>query len=354
MGLNIGAILEKQYYAEIDTTSKTELINSLINDMELLVDGRQLNQLNKVLEKVLSEYDIVDNTSNIELNEEFNITEFNDDLLSEFNKTKKLEGCSKNTLKLYNSEVKNLIKYLDKNIVKITTDDIKDYLLYKKEVCGVSNITLDNTRRCLNSFFQFLALENYIKKNPCLKIKRIKTPKKLKKPFSREDVVLLRMAVDNILDKVIFELLLSSGIRVAECASINKSDVDFNENSIYIIGKGDKERKVYFSEECRVSLNLYLKTRDDNNPALLLSPYHKKRISKGYISSRIRELGKKAGVENVHPHRFRRTFATELIHRNVPIEYCQRLLGHSSVETTTIYAITDDSTVKWNHNKFID
>ena len=103
-------------------------------------------RLQLLREKVLSEYDIVDNTSNIELNEEFNITEFNDDLLSEFNKTKKLEGCSKNTLKLYNSEVKNLIKYLDKNIVKITTDDIKDYLLYKKEVCGVSNITLDNIK----------------------------------------------------------------------------------------------------------------------------------------------------------------------------------------------------------------
>ena len=354
MGLNIGAILEKQYYQEIDTTAKNEFINNLINDMELFVDGRQLNTLNKVLEKILSNYDIIDNELDVNIEENVDWKEYNQDLLKEFNKTKKLEGCSENTLSLYNLEVKNLVKYLDKSFISITTEDIKNYLLYKKEVGGVSNTTLDNTRRCLNSFFQFLALENYIKKNPCLKIKRIKTPKLLKKPFSREDIVLLRMAVDNLLDKVIFELLLSTGIRVAECVGINKSDVDFNENSIYVIGKGDKERKVYFSEECRVSLELYLKNRDDNNPALLLGPSGKKRINKGYIGSRIRDLGKKAGVENTHPHRLRRTFGTELLNRSVPIEHVQQLLGHSSVETTTIYAITDDNTVKWNHDKFIE
>ena len=219
----------------------------------------------------------------------------------------------------------------------------------------VSPVTLDNSRRFLNSFFQYLNLENYINRNPCKKIKRIKAPKRIKEPFSNEDIINMRNNIRNIRDLAIFEMLLSSGVRVGELCNMDKKDINYLENSVYVIGKGNKERKTYFSDETKLALKEYLASRTDDNPALFVSlhqPYN--RMRKSGVEIVIRNLGKNAGVRKAHPHRFRRTMATNFLNKGVPIEQVRELLGHESVDTTTIYALVNENDVSINHKKYVE
>ena len=352
MGLNVGALLEKEYYHEVDVTAKNVFIDNIVYDMEGVCNGRELNLLNKTLNHILENFDIVDDNVCIDDSDwEYD----NEVLIDKFVKIKTLEGLSKNTLEVYTREVNYFLKIMDKSLLKVTTEDIREYLIFLMDVRGVTKNTADNSRRFLNSFFQTLYFENLIKKNPLRKIRRIKVPSTIKKPFSKEELVLMRMNIDNVRDHAIFEMLLSSGVRVAELVNMDISDVNFNDNSIYVIGKGNKERKVYFSDDCKVYLKLYLESRDDNKPALFLQKQRNKgRIGIEGVSTMIRGLGMESGVTKAHCHRFRRTFATEMLNRDVPIEQVSQLLGHESIETTTIYAITNENTVKVNHSKFID
>ena len=350
--MNMGEILEREYYNEIDTTAKTLLVDNIIYDMESLTDGRQLNMLNKTLNHILEDYDIIGDNKPVEIE---NWGEYNKELITNFEKTKKLEGCSPNTIRQYVEAINSLVKYLDKSIVEITTEDIRDYLEYKQDHDMVSPVTLDNSRRFLNSFFQYLNLENYINRNPCKKIKRIKAPKRIKEPFSNEDIINMRNNIRNIRDLAIFEMLLSSGVRVGELCNMDKKDINYLENSVYVIGKGNKERKTYFSDETKLALKEYLASRTDDNPALFVSLHQPhNRMRKSGVEIVIRNLGKNAGVRKAHPHRFRRTMATDFLNKGVPIEQVRELLGHESVDTTTIYALVNENDVSINHKKYVE
>ena len=350
--LNMGEILEKEYYNEIDTSAKEQFINNILYDMELLTDGRQLNTLNKKLNSILENFDIIcDEINDDEIRD---WKEYNEHIINKFKETKELEGCSPRTIMLYMESVKALLKFLDKSIIEITTDDVRDWLYYKYDVDKISPVTLDNYRRCLNSFFQFLTLENYIRRNPVKKINRIKPPKRIKEPFTGEDIVHMRNHVRSFRDLAIFEMLLSSGVRVGELVNIDIKDLNFQENSVWVIGKGNKERKTYFSDECKVAVKEYLDYRSDDNPALFVSngkPYN--RLRGLSVGTMVRELGLAAGVKKAHPHRFRRTMATNCLNKGMPIEQVKELLGHESIDTTTIYAIVDEDTVNINHRKLI-
>ena len=349
---NMGAILEKEYYYEKDNSQKELFIDNILYDLELLLNGRQINQLNKTLNHILEDYDILAADEEVKIE---NVEEFNDDLINRFESIKKLEGLSPRSIEGYIREINSFLKFYEQPLVNVTTEDIKEYLTYKLEVDLVGLNTLDNCRRFLNTFFRTLLLENLIKRNPVRKIDRVKVPYRLKKPFTKEEIILMRMEIDNLRDKSMFEMLLSSGVRVGELSNIKINDIDFNDNSVYVIGKGDKERKTYFSEETRILLQMYLKSRTDNNPYLFVS-HHKphKKLGKSGIGTTIRQIGLKAGVKKAHPHRFRRTMATNAITKGMPIEQVQQLLGHETVDTTTIYAITNDDLVNFAHKKYIE
>lgn len=350
--LNVGEILENEYYNEIDTSAKITFIDNIIYDMETLTNGRQLNKLNKTLNSILEDYDILSDENPEDITD---WKEYNTELISNFEKTKKLEGCSPNTIRGYVDAVNNLLRYLDKSIIGITTEDIRDYLEYKQDHDMVSPVTLDNHRRFLNSFFQYLNLNNYINRNPCRKIKRIKAPKRIKEPYTNEDIINMRNNIRNIRDLAIYEMLLSSGVRVSELCNMDKKDINYKENSVYVIGKGNKERKTYFSDETKLALKEYLASRDDDNPALFVG-LHKphNRIGKVGVEGMIRELGKRSGVKKAHPHKFRRTMATNFLNKGVPIEQVREILGHESVDTTTIYALVNENDVSINHKKYVE
>jgi len=274
-------------------------------------------------------------------------------ILSEFISLKKAEGCSDQTIKNYYIYIRKLLFAIIKPISEITAYDVRAYLVEYKDNNNISNNTLDDRRRTFNSFFNFLEEEDYIIKNPIRKIHKIKGEKNVQLPFTEDDVELLRDECDNIRDLAIIDFLNSSGVRVSELCGLNIKDIDMDKKEGIVFGKGKKERIIYFDARTRIHLKKYLATRNDNCEALFctkIKPY--RRLDKSGIEDMCRLLGIKAGVDDCHPHRFRRTLATRLLYKNVPIEQVQKILGHSKIETTLIYAQVNQSDVKISHEKF--
>ena len=219
---------------------------------------------------------------------------------------------------------------------------------------GSSKVTIDNIRRILSSFFAWLEDEDYIIKSPVRRIHKVKTVSNIKETYTDEELELMRDNCEELRDLAIVDMLASTGMRVGEMVLLNRGDLNFNERECIVLGKGSKERIVYFDARAKLHLQEYLSSREDDNPALfvtLKAPH--KRIQIGGIESRLRELGKSLKISRVHPHKFRRTLATMAIDKGMPIEQLQRLLGHQRIDTTLQYAMVKQSNVKIAHKKYI-
>lgn len=167
-------------------------------------------------------------------------------------------------------------------------------------------------------------------------------------------LICMRDNCDSLRDLAIIDMLASTGMRVGELVHLNIEDVDFENRECVVLGKGSKERPVYFDARTKIHLRNYLESRNDDNPALfvsMLKPYNRLNISG--VEIRLRELGRKLDITKVHPHKFRRTLATRAIDKGMPIEQVQKLLGHSKIDTTMQYAMVDQENVKLSHRKFI-
>ena len=329
---------------------KTRIINKIKSKMKLYLDENQLIILDETLRNIFKDYDIVESES------EFTIVESKENsiLLMNFLASKHIEGCSERTITYYNSTIEKMLESINKKIEFITTDDLRKYLADYKNNTNASKATVDNIRRVLSSFFSWLEDEDYILKNPVRRIHKIKTRKVVKEVISDESFEILRDTCSNIRDLAMIELLASTGIRVGELVNLNIDDVLFNERECVVLGKGDSERTVYFDAKTKIHLLNYLETRTDNNPALFVSfkkPY--RRLGINGVERRIRELGQEANIKKVHPHKFRRTMATNAIDKGMPIEQVQKLLGHVQIDTTMQYAMVNQNNVKIAHRKFI-
>ncbi len=265
---------------------------------------------------------------------------------------KKIEGCTDNTLRFYAAEIRRLGYFCKKQWADVTTDDIRLYLAHLSMERHCSKTTQDNSLRVYRSFFGWLSTEEHIPKDPTARIKKIKTEKKVKKPFSEIEIEKLRNGARNPRERAVVEVLLSTGVRVSEMERMNRADLDGDQMIVH--GKGEKERYVYLNAKAIVALGNYLETRNDDKPALFVSfdkPYD--RLKKSSIETMVRELGKELGIDNVHPHRFRRTAATVALNRGMPIDQVQQMLGHEQIATTTIYAKTLSESVKASHKKYL-
>ena len=153
-------------------------------------------------------------------------------------------------------------------------------------------------------------------------------------------------------DKALVEFLYATGCRVSEAVEVNISDLDFNEMSLYVVGKGDKERKVYFNERAKVILKDYLSSRSDDCPALFATSRAPSRLGRNSILREISKAGKRMDPPlHTYPHLLRHTFATHAINAGIPIEVVQVLLGHESPATTAIYAKVSNSKIKQEYRK---
>lgn len=328
---------------------KEKLIDEVRKGMVSALTNEQMNTLNLVLDKVLENVDIV----YAENREKHFVS--NSKLLDLFISSKRVEGCSEKTLKYYQATIELLFKELPKEIKEITTNDLRVYLANHQEKKNSSKVTIDNIRRIFSSFFSWLEDEDYILKSPVRRIHKVKASKLIKDVLTDENLEILRDNCDEIRDLAMIDLLASTGIRVGELVKINIADVDFHERECVVFGKGNKEREVYFNARTKIHLKKYLATRTDNNPALFVSlskPHN--RLNIGGVELRLRQLGKKANIAKVHPHKFRRTLATMAIDKGMPIEQVQKLLGHVKIDTTLHYAMVNQNNVKMAHRKFIN
>lgn len=318
--------------------------------MKPFLDKNQMIELTNSLNTILIDFEV------IKINKKLTVKDSkeNKELLKNFLSAKEIEGCSQRTIDYYNSTLIKMLDSLNLKIESITTEDLRNYLTEYKNRSNSSKSTIDNVRRVLSSFFSWLEDEDYILKNPVRRIHKIKTRKVVKEVLSDENFEILRDNCNNIRDLAMIELLASTGIRVGELVNLNIEDVLFNERECIVLGKGDSERIVYFDAKTKIHLQKYLASRKDNNPALFVSfkkPYN--RLGINGVERRIRELGQEANIKKVHPHKFRRTMATNAIDKGMPIEQVQKLLGHVQIDTTMQYAMVNQSNVKISHRKFI-
>ena len=322
-------------------------INEVLKQLEGKFDEKQLKTIERTLYRCLKNKEIRE--------KKVVLPKDNNEALDFFIAAKKIEGCSIKSLNYYYT---TLVKMLDKvNVIyfSITTEDIRTYLSDYQENSCVSKATIDNMRRIISSFFSWLENEDYIMKSPARRIRKVRVGKIVKEIYTEENIELMRQNCKNARDLAIIDMLYSTGMRVGELVRLNISDIDFENKECVVLGKGIKQRKVYFDAKTKIHLQQYLNSRKDTDPALFVSqlyPYNRLKISGVEIA--LRKIGEKLHISKVHPHKFRRTLATKAIDKGMPIEQVQHLLGHTKIDTTLGYAMVDDENVKISHKKFLE
>lgn len=325
---------------------KQNLITDVVQFMLPFLNNAQTEKLQEVLEHTLFDYEVTKNKDAEE--------KLDQNLVESFLSAKKIEGCSEKTLKYYEATIQAMLNSIEKEVKYIVTDDIRCYLTEYQKKRNSSKVTIDNIRRILSSFFSWLEDEDYILKSPVRRIHKVKTGTNIKETYSDEALELMRDSCTEIRDLAMIDMLASTGMRIGEMVLLNRDDIDFNERECIVFGKGDKERIVYFDARTKIHLQNYLYSRKDDNPALFVSlQYPYDRMNIGGIEVRLRQLGKRLGINKVHPHKFRRTLATMAIDKGMPIEQLQQLLGHRRIDTTLQYAMVKQSNVKIAHRKYI-
>ena len=325
-------------------------VGKVIDTTEEFLDNNQRIKLKEILTEICLNYQI----ERIEPTKKQEILKNNTNILNKFISSKEIEGCSTRTLNYYRDNINKMFDAINLPVNEIITEILRNYLADYKSNSKAGIVTIDNIRRTLSSFSAWLENEDYIVKSPVRRIHKVKTTRRVKETLTDENLEKLRDTCSNVIDLAILELLISTGMRVGKITRLNISDMNFQERSCIVLGKGNSEREVYFSAKSKMYIKKYLETRTDDNEALfvsLIKPHNRLGISG--IEILIRNLGKEANINKVHPHKFRRTMATMAIDKGMPIEQVQKLLGHIKIDTTMEYAMVNQNNVKNSHRKYI-
>lgn len=320
---------------------KEAFMQEVLRRMLPCLDNAQLKKLREAMEGAFQELE--SGAASAEM-----------DAAGAFLAAKRIEGCSEKTLAYYGKTIETMLAAVGKPPQRITTDDLRQYLMDYQARRHAGKVTIDNIRRILSSFFSWLEDEDYIVKSPIRRIHKVRTVKLVKETYTDEALELMRDQCGCLRDLAIIDLLASSGMRVGEMVRLNRDDIDFQERECIVFGKGSKERLVYFDARTKIHLQNYLASRQDSSPALFVSlraPHERLQI--GGVEARLRRLGQRLHLPRVHPHKFRRTLATAAIDKGMPIEQLQRLLGHQKIDTTMHYAMVKQQNVKLAHRKYI-
>ena len=330
---------------------KEDFAFDFINLIESRSIGIDKGLIRNAIRDILLEYDVS------RKNEPSGFETSNDNLLNMFFSNMKLNGFSAKTSKNYNYHIRRFIKFVNKSILKVTTEDIRTFLMYLVETYNIKNSTLETEKSILKSLFSWLETEEYILKSPAKKIKPTKVEKRVRKSMSLEDIEMMRCACITARERCILELLFSTGIRLDELHQINIDDFNWQDKSIRVIGKGNKERIVYFSPKTKVYVKQYLKERraSESNALLITSKYPRNRLGNKSIQNEIKKISNRAGIEySVFPHLFRHSFATIGLNSGISINVLHDLLGHERLDTTMTYAKTDVETIKYEYRKHLN
>ncbi len=324
---------------------RTDIIQKVTEALQGRVAEDAVSLVQDVLIMQLNQYEVTERCTEVAVRDDSA-----EGILKKFLATKRVEGTADSTLRRYAEINRALLRYLGKPLEAITTYDIRFYLSARRQTGKISNRSLDGMRRCYSSFFSWAAAEGLIGRNPCAALAQIKSRKVVKIPYSAAEMERIRKSCGNIRNLALVDFLYCTGCRVSEVAGLDISDVDFERMECVVLGKGNKERKVYLTEVAAMHLQEYLNTRTDSCEALFAG--RGKRLGKNGIEVVVKNLGKRAGVENVHPHRYRRTLATNLLDRGMNIQDVAAILGHADLKTTQIYCYISQANVKSAYRKY--
>lgn len=257
---------------------------------------------------------------------------------------KQLEGYSPHTIKSYELQHRLFTEHQgDIDIKEVSYEMIKGYLA--KDADRLKPASIAFRMKFFRSLWRYAMDEGIVSDNPASKLRDPKQPQRIPKDMSAEEIEMLRMACETPLENALLETFFASGCRVGEIHQANKNIINWSHKTMAIIGKGDKEREVYFDVRCAIWLKKYLNERNDNDVALFVTERRYKahggqprRMSKDQMRWVLNRIAKRAGIENVYPHRLRHSFAMHMLRNGAPLEAIQTFLGHSSIDTTKIYA----------------
>ena len=258
-----------------------------------------------------------------------------------------MEGRSKGTIERYRRELLRYHEFDPTPIRHVTVFNIRHYLSAEKER-GVADTTLRGIRWVYTSFFGWLHREGILQVDPCANLRPIRTGDEEREPFTDVELEQIKNSCRTEKERAVVHFLLSTGCRIGEVVSLDKGDIDFQHREAKVRGKGNKVRYVYFTDVASMYLQEYLQTRRDDSDALFVSKFRSRMTPSGFQSI-LKTVGERAGVDNVFPHRFRHTFATNMIHAGMPIQEVSVLLGHSRIDTTAIYAHTSQDRVRLSY-----
>ena len=354
---------------------KAEFETDLLMALMPYLDDRKIQDAKLAITMAVSKYDIQKAETSLTVYE----GDINELILKRFLAAKIAAGCSPRTIEFYKSSITFSFEKLGRPYMDITADDIRLYLATRIHSDGVSKVTANNERRCLSSFYGWLQKEEILLKNPMNKIDSIKETKKKKKAFEQMELERIRYACKTAREQAMIEVLISTWCRVSEVVQIRIDDI--KSDKLIAHGKGDKDREVYLNAKAQLAVSKYLSERSDDNPYLFprakyagdvkafASGNKRKALSQWYTNkslvdeilamdvssfeSIIRTIGNRAGVSNVHPHRFRRTGATMALRQGMPLIQVSKLLGHANIATTQIYLDISDEELEQAHKKYV-
>lgn len=354
---------------------KDQLENDLVIALTPFLKDLSGNDLKLRISMVLADYDISKSERSL-IKYEGDINEL---ILMRFLSAKIAQGCSKRTVSYYKSSVTLSLEQIGKPYNEVTADDIRLYLAKRIYKDKVSKTTVNNERRNLSAFYSWLQREEILLKNPLAKVDAVKVTKTKKKAFEQMEIERIRDACKSRRETAMIEVLLSTWARVSEVAQIRAGDL--NGDHLIVHGKGDKDREVYLNAKAILAVQNYMAERSDNNPYLFPKAKYAgdvatmtkgidrksqrewykdpnmvdfdEHIGASTIESIVRKIGRRAGVINTHPHRFRRTGATAALRNGMPLIQVSKLLGHENIGTTQIYLDVSDEELAQAHKRYV-
>lgn len=325
---------------------KTELIQKFQEQIIGVYGAAEAERITDVLTIALEDYEVTERCGAL-----VPYDDENERILKRYLACLFIDGKSEKTIKAYRRTIIKMTECLQKKHVEIGPYDIRLFLAYEKSR-GVSNTTLENTRANLSAFFQWLTVEELVDRNPCMNIKPIKCPDRERFPLSSVELDALRIACNGTRERAMIELLVSSGVRVSELTGLDVEDISIPDLEVHVRnGKGGKDRTTYISEVARTHLSKYVKEHGITSGPLFVNGKHN-RLRPGGVRFILNRIAERAGVENVHPHRFRRTFATSLADRGMQVQEIMRLLGHTNINTTMEYVSMSDDRIRISYKQY--
>lgn len=324
---------------------KMEIVSNIANEISEK-SGVDFNEIREIVTVSLYKYNIEEIGTEVAIVEE----DSTEKLLQYFCIGKLGSNKTQGTCEQYCRVVRQLCDFVNKEIKDITSEDIQYYLIMWKKNYNNKDSTMESKRLYLSSVFGYLHKHKKISDNPMLMIEAISYRECVKYPLSDEEIERIRVACGNDVRKLaIVDFFLETGVRVSELCNLKIMDIDFVANRCKVLGKGNKERFVYFSGKCKVRLQKYLESRDDigeyQAPLFLSNDSKGHKMHRAGISKIVKEIGKRAGIHRLHCHLFRATYATNLAKRGVGIEIIARALGHANLNTISRYVLLGEDQI---------